>query len=817
MSLRLRGILIVASLLIGFGASAHEAGGSADEACEKGLGGTPQPKIKWTLNSFFEADPSKNLAIRHPFTIANAAERISALNRHLPPRDALDPLYRVRPTKIYPMLAGEHPATEGRMVVGQEDAIKYFVAFVDSMARGDRSGKSLGFPGNAGTGKTELFNVFHNLQKNLGREEKYKRLSYRWKGLYQIPYLRGLYKFMDGKPMTEYFDPDLARSPFTLLRRDMQDQVLRQVLPEIRKKWGMTISKGWLEPEPKSKEILRVIFEHEFKEIAEGEMSVDDLTPEQYLSTLNKYLVIVPHSLLKPAPAEPQFLRASSDNPNYQSMFTAPNIERMAKYGQNSPFAVDYTGDVFKAEESGGLLGIDELFRSQGPLLDIYLELIQNRIAKVDYGAPVQLDVVPIWNSNDESITLAADNHAIKALLNRTEAPPMRSLLASNQVESVVFFQVGLDRFRMRKLDETAVLPLQHSQVYPAPDAQGRTYGAHGRYALYYDMEGTDVLIAPYTMDYLAWFVSASRFVTDRQKLSRWQSELNILNRNSELVKNAINRVRLHLGDKQAKPTELLELTRIVGLAEEGTDGISARHVETWIKRALEIARLSNRGVLTPRMLDNAFQELMDTDKNFKPKDDVRATWMNLREAVKLELLLPKMAEEVNSIISGDGQQAERMYDEIERQLIEIGAQPEATEVVPEDGSQTILIDQERLAELRKIYFEKFHKEFSPTFLLRNLSNVRRGSGPHRDPELLEAVKIYIAKKHVTVAEFITALDSFYRGEAKDPQIQQKAADIEPTLAAYGYDSNSFREAVSFVAQLKIAQQRIEAQKSRQQ
>jgi predicted Ser/Thr protein kinase len=827
-------VLLFALALSTAGAQAHDSE-QADAAlkglCEQKLtAAEPAPKTepapaaakapvsrKWTLESFFDPNPENNLAIQHPFTVANAAERTAALNKHLPAREALDPVYRIKPVKIYPMLAGEHPATQGRMVVGQEEPLANFVAFVESLARGDRSGKSLGFPGNAGTGKTELLYVFYFLQKNLGKTEaKYKKFSYRFKGLYNIPYLRGLHKFMpDGKtPISEYFDPDIARSPFTLLRDDMKDAVLSAVKPEIRSKWQMTLEKGWKAPEPKSAKILQVIFEHEFPEIAEGQLAIDDLTQEQYLATLNKYLVIVPHSLIRPAPSEPQFLRATSDNPNYQSMFVAPNIERMAKYGQNSPFAVDYTGDVFRAEDTG-ILGIDELFRAQGEFLNIALELIQNRIAKVDYGDPVELDVVPIWNSNDESISLAGENHAIKALLNRTESPPMRSLLGSNQIEAVVPFQVGVDRFKMRKLDDTTIKPLVHADVYPAADAHGKTHTAHGRYALYYSAEGRDILISPYAMNYLSWFASATRFVTDRQKLGRFQAELNILNRNSSLVGNPIERVRLHIGDKEAKPTELMELSRIAALAEEGTDGISARHIESWMKRALKIAADSGQGVLTPRMIDTAFQELMDNDKNFKPKDDIRAVWQNLREAVKLELLLPKLGDEVRSIVSGDGQQAERMYDEIERQMIAVGSDPGATEVAPEDGSQRVLIDHERLLEIRKIYAEKFGKEFSPTFLLRNLSNVRRGTGANRDPDLLEAVKIYIARKHVTVAEFITALDSFYRGEAKDPAIRQKAAEIEPTLSAYGYDSNSFREAVAFVAQLKIAEQL--ALKKRQQ
>ncbi len=118
------------------------------------------------------------------------AEKTYAMVTHVPPRDALDPLYRVKPIKIFPMIAGEHPATGGRMIVGQEEAVEAFVSFVGSVARGDRTGKALGFPGPAGTGKTELLYVMANLEKNLARQEpKFAQFSYRWKGLhnYSVP------------------------------------------------------------------------------------------------------------------------------------------------------------------------------------------------------------------------------------------------------------------------------------------------------------------------------------------------------------------------------------------------------------------------------------------------------------------------------------------------------------------------------------------------------------------------------------------------------------------------------------------------------
>jgi hypothetical protein len=210
----------------------------------------------------------------------------------------------------------------------------------------------------------------------------------------------------------------------------------------------------------------------------------------------------VPKTLVQPLQNEPNIIRAQTDNPNYQSLFVRPNLGRLNAYGDQSALGVDYSGKI--VQQDGRLLMFDELFRNPGEFLNILLEVIQNHMAEVDYGRAVHLDIVPIWNSNDESIERSAEDNAIKALINRTDARPMRSLLPANQIEAVIMFQIGQKKFKMRKLDETELKPLDYPEVYPSTDANGRTYSAHGRYALYYELDGKEILIAPYTLNYIA-------------------------------------------------------------------------------------------------------------------------------------------------------------------------------------------------------------------------------------------------------------------------------------------------------------------------
>lgn len=757
----------------------------------------------WTLQDFFTKNPENNLAVQHPFTVANAAEKTFAMLTHEAPRIAADPLYGIKQVRVYPMLTG-HPLAGGRMVIGNEEALDKLVQFIGSLARGDRSGKAFGFPGPAGTGKTELLYVIDNIEKNLGKADpKYKQFSYRWKGLHTIPVLRHLFKFdrETGLPNYAWIDPDMPRSPFTLLRTDMQEQILSQVLPEIQKKWNMTISKGWLKPEPKSRAIIKAILEHKFPEIAQGLITVDDLTSDEYLAAISEYMVVVPKLTIQNK-TEPQIIRAQTEDPNFEALFARPNLLRQAFYtgGELKDLGVDYTGQVF--QQDGGLLMLDELYRNPEALLNILLEVKQNKIVQTDYGDPVEVDVVTIWNSNDESIEKAKEDMALKASIDRDQPNPMRLLLDPEQIEATSIFQVEIKKFKQRALTTTQIVPLNYSEVYPAPDTSGKTQTAYNRFALYYENSESRILIAPLALNYMSWLAAASRFEVNPEKMAKFKGELNLVQRDPSLLTSATTRLKIVLGEREVNAAERQELYRLSYLLEEGRQGISSRDIETWLKNAINIAMREGRGVLTPRMMDQAFDDAITTGEIKLPAGELRAYLQALRIDIKEQLLLPRLEKDVRAIISGDGDKANRIYDAIEREFLALAVDPKATHVTPDDGSQPVAIMRERLDKIREIYRKKFGRDFSANFLLKNLQNARRGQA-RRDSQLLEAVREFLADQDALTSDTITAFDSFYRQEHADPAVSEKVAHVETRLGQYGYDSESFKEAVAFTAQLR--------------
>ncbi len=87
------------------------------------------------------------------------------------------------------------------------------------------------------------------------------------------------------------------------------------------------------------------------------------------------------------------------------------------------------------------------------------------------------------------------------------------------------------------------------------------------------------------------------------------------------MLTNPLDRLRINLGDRNVERADLMELSRIRFLAREGEGGISARDLETWLKEAFNLARNRNSKVLTPYVVDQAFQKLLDEGR-IKPKNE---------------------------------------------------------------------------------------------------------------------------------------------------------------------------------------------------
>jgi hypothetical protein len=183
------------------------------------------------------------------------------------------------------------------------------------------------------------------------------------------------------------------------------------------------------------------------------------------------------------------------ENPNYNLLFVSQSLRTMMTYAENDPLAYNFSGKILQ-QDGGGLL-LDEFFRNDLGLLDAYLELAQNNVAETDTGPAVEMDVLPVLTSNDESLERARQNGAMKAMLDRMHQVPMRLNLPPREIEKTALLMIGKNRFQMRSLvkvegDEAIrtgsnpIVPIDLNAVFPLPDDNGILLGTDGRYAIYY-------------------------------------------------------------------------------------------------------------------------------------------------------------------------------------------------------------------------------------------------------------------------------------------------------------------------------------------
>ncbi|MBK7844238.1 MAG: hypothetical protein IPJ71_11165 [Bdellovibrionales bacterium] len=167
-------------------------------------------------------------------------------------------------------------------------------------------------------------------------------------------------------------------------------------------------------------------------------------------------------------------IRAQPLEANLTRIFASPNMRNAANLGANHPLATDYTGSFFRAD--GRPVGVDELYRNGPDMLNALLEVVQNGIVQTDYGQAVLTDSLVIWTSNNESITKASEDQALKASLDRAEKNHMNLLISPDQIEQIaVTRQIGAHMFEMRALESNERVPYNALDIYPLPDAEGKT------------------------------------------------------------------------------------------------------------------------------------------------------------------------------------------------------------------------------------------------------------------------------------------------------------------------------------------------------
>lgn len=775
-----------------------------------------RPRLKatrqlFTLNDFFNPDPSKNLAVLHPSSVLSAPQVLYRVIHSLPSRTILDPEYRTHRVKVYPVFHGEHELLKDSLIVGQYEAISDLVDSITMLASGGKGGKVPLLVGPGGTGKTEMATVLTKIESQLAQKDpEFFRYTYEWVGLENIPSNRPLVTNLGDSSKALVLRAQTNDSPFTLLRHDLQDEVMQISHKAIEAKVGIAPN-AWRHPNPRDQKILESIFEYEYPEIAEGHNSINDLTREQYLAVLSKYVRVVRNELPFSESQPTAIIRNKGENPDYSKLIADTDLRLRLYYKTDDARLYNFNGELLKS--SHGIYVFDEYFRNPIELLEKTLELFQNHTIEGD-SLPVKLDAVGMLTSNDESVEKAKKKGAIAAVLSRLKVIETPWNIHPYQIAKAALVSQGLNTFYMRPLEHEEGTtsdwkPIDINQVYTEPmraDTTERILGPDGRFQVGCNYKGQRILIAPRTLEMLGLVASASRLSVEPEKMEQYWNELNVISANTNYYVNVKSRLDVIMGNVDPETALRAELYKVKTLTKEGHTGMGSRPVMEWLERALALASETPTRTLTPRILDRALEEMAKDPKALGLEGITRANFLLRWKLVKMEFVLPELLKDVERIATGDGHRAERIYDEVVSDMIALSSNKDATHYTPDDGGNQVVIRHDRLNEVKAIYKQLYNKELVDGVIMVHLKNSRGSAKVSRSPELLAAITKWLMQRDSSVSETITQIVNYYDGKAEPSrELERKIENIHNRLYAFGYDEASFKDVLFFIQQLQTS------------
>jgi len=740
---------------------------------------------EFELSDFVSTDKEKSLAWRYPMTMMSASQRYWHVMKYYPAKDIWDPVYRVQKRKDYPIFSANRIVN--RTLVGHHDVIEDVAGFIYNAASGKPDGMMYLLRGPAGTGKTELLYILELSRARLSlTDPNYFNYTYYWKDLYKIPALRALF-YEENKNQPFH---TLGRSPFSLLPKSLQQKLAKFVEPRVRERIGLG-PRPMPEADPQSKRIIEEILKHYMKEDKKN-----NPTEEDYLRWLSNHVKIV---RAIPDDTEPTgIIRYQGKNPEYSQLFFAENMAAQQIFGTANPLSYHYTGKVVRTD--GGGIFLDELFRQMADLRNTFLDMGQNGIVEAGGAPPIRLDTFVLAAANDESIEEALEEGGAKAHLDRTDRKPMRLDIHPHHVSKTAVLLMDPKRFLMRENTGGDLRQVDINELYPPADTEGKLSAPDGKYTVYYtsdDATKKPILIAPRALYMMGLTTAATRLVRDPSALKPLSTELSLM-RPSETgfqhFVNASNRLKILMGQIQVDFAIRQELARIRHLLKEGKDGISSRELEPWFKEAIKLAE-RNDYTLTPQVLDQAFQTILDEDKT-KVSQDKRATWLELHQAIKADFILPALYADVRTIVAGESGQVEKIYDEVKQELLALANDAEARVWFDQISTRDRPINKQRLEDIGKIFLEHNGSVLLPSMMAT--FKVKATSDEERFEPLYRAIEYYLLQTELNTAA-LDGLVDYFKQASVSHDVAEKAQRAEKNFERHGYNLRAFVEALIFV------------------
>jgi hypothetical protein len=743
---------------------------------------------EYTIDALLAQNPEENLAYKHPSIVMDVNQKAWHAIRRYPAREILDPTYPVVKHKLYPIFSEGVTEAKGAMIIGQYDAIQRVVDFVRMRATGQGQGNMLMLVGPAGTGKTEFLVILARVLATLSlTEPDYFEYTYEFKDLQKIPELANAVNPDTGQLLVKL----LGRSPVTLLQRTprLLDAVVGITNERVQGMIGMA-PRPFAEMDPQTSEIIDKMIKH-----YRAEWKLKEMTEEDYIKMLRQHVRIVRREADPSKP--PALVRYQGKHPDPSQLFVSENPLLKYVYGSSSALSYDYTGTVTRSD-GGGFLG-DEFYRQEQAFRNTLLEFAQNGIIEAGGAPAIHVDTLPILATNDENVDEAREEAGSKASLDRLMKEPMRQPIHPTLVSGTALWMTAERNvekmFVMRKLDTGEKSPANMNALYPPPAAKGELGEPDGQYAIYYTPEpGKEILIAPHALQMMGLTVAATRMETDPKALEKHRDLFGNIIKNMNAYMNPKARMEIILRQVQQNPGVVADLHRIKFQLREGEKGITARDAHRWMLKALNIALAEGRTAVTPTVVDKAFREMLTKGEFGDTKHDIVARWRNVHAMVQTDFMLPALTADIQSIVGGDSGLAAKLYEDIKQEVLALNNDENESDWSDEAGERHP-IDRKRLAVIQRIYEELNNEQWVLGKIKTFVTNPRGGAVYQ---PLMRAVEHFLLEQQLSTSA-ITELLDYIDGKAVSEETRVRGRMAEVGLEKFGYDRQSFREALAFV------------------
>lgn len=737
--------------------------------------------------SFSIADLPK-LVQQYPTLAMDAAQIYYSVLKRYPSRIIRDPSYRIQTVREYPIFADGVTEAGGLRIIGQHEALDSFVDWVKGRAEGKRSSKMFTFLGPAGTGKTQVLNIIDRVNAYLAtKDPEFFQWTFEFVNLDNIPSLRPLVgKSKEvGMPILRYLNANA--SPLVVLPESMQKRLTDLATPAVQKRIGAPAI-PFLTPSPQTAEVIKLIVQHEM-----AQKGIQDRAPteREYFEMIQPYIRIVRRTFDLSQPSV--IVRAQGKSPEMSQLLISENLALSMYYSPESPLSYFYNGQIIRSQ-NGGLL-LDEFQRQDSGIKNLFLEIVQNGVVEYNGAPAIKMNVVPVAADNDESVEAAKEEGAALAQLDRSKPKPMRLLREPQYIMKLAIEMLKPSLFKFRHNDEPdgSERTLDMNEVFPNATATGELALPDGKFTLYYaPNSGQKTLIAPRSLLMMALTVGATRLEVDPDKLKDFVAHLPSMQMYPQYFLDPMARLRVLLGKEIPEAPVLTDLAKLKRLRKEGANGISSRDTELWTNEILREAEANNSPV-TPVIVDRAFMTLME-DEEIKTRKGAFNAWLRLHQRVKAEFILPMLTDDVSTIISGDSGRVDRMYDEIRSELIALDTDRNAGYYFP--AGERTPINKDRLRKIEQL-FRKMHNKDLGAGLLKNF-HIDVTVQEKRYQPLLDTISRFLMQNEFDVST-LTEIANFFKGKTVSEAARLRGMHAEANLGKYGYDRESFLQALLFV------------------